>query len=80
MKSRLPVRRKKDRLPRTIVLGAIAVFLAIIWLAKELDMDRDELLGFLLTSLLFVGVSIAFAVVAGGVVWLIKKLLSRMDG
>lgn len=75
MKSRLPVRRRKDRLPRTIVLGAIAVFLAIIWLAKELDMNRDELLGYLVTSLLFVGVSIAFAVVAGGVVWLIKKLL-----
>ncbi|MCH8141668.1 MAG: hypothetical protein E2O61_08680 [Gammaproteobacteria bacterium] len=75
MKSRLPIRKKKDRLPRTIVLGAIAVFLAIIWLAKELDMDRDELLGYLVTSLLFVGVAIVFAMLAGGLVWLLKKLL-----
>lgn len=75
MKSRLPIRKKKDRLPRTIVLGAITVLLAIIWLAKELDMDREELLGYLVTSLLFVGVAIVFAMVAGGLVWLIKKLL-----
>lgn len=75
MKSRLPIRKKKDRLPRTIVLGAITVFLAIIWLASELDMDRDELLGYLVTSLLFVGVAIVFAMLAGGLVWLLKKLL-----
>lgn len=75
MKSRLPIGKKKDRLTRTIVLGAIAVFLAIIWLAKELDMDRDELLGYLVTSLLFVGVAIVFAMLAGGLVWLLKKLL-----
>ena len=75
MRSRLPIRKKSDRLARTIVLGAVAVLLAIIWLSKELGLDRDELLGYLATSLLFVGVSIGFAVIAGGLVWLIKKLL-----
>ncbi len=74
MKSRLSI-AKSDRLTRTIVLGAITVLLAIIWLARELGMDRDELLGYLATSLLFVGVSISLAVVAGGLLWLIKRLL-----
>ncbi len=74
MKGPLTIRAKKDRLPRTIVLGAVAVGFAIIWLSKELGLDRDELLGYLGVSLLFVGVSIGFAVVAGGLVWLIKKL------
>ncbi len=76
MKGPQRIRAKKDRLPRTIVLGAVAVLLAIIWLSKELGLDRDELLGFLGVSLLFVGVSIGCAVVAGGLIWLIKKLRS----
>ncbi|MCZ6852354.1 MAG: hypothetical protein O7G86_00420 [Gammaproteobacteria bacterium] len=76
MKGPLRIRAKKDRLPRTIVLGAVAVLLAIFWLSKELGLDRDELLGFLGVSLLFVGVSIGCAVVAGGLIWLIKKLRS----
>ena len=73
MKNRLSTGGKRDRLPRTIVLGALTVLVAIIWLSKELGMDRDELLGYLGTSLLFVAMSIALAVVAGGLVWLLKK-------
>ncbi len=75
MKNRIPIGKKNNRLPRTIVLGTVTVLLAIIWLSKEFGLDRDELLGYLATSLLFVGVSIGFAVVAGGLLWLIKKLL-----
>ena len=75
MKSRFPRRAKKDRLIRTVVLGAITVLLAIVWLARELGMDRDELLGYLGTSLLFIGLTIGLAVVAVGLIWLIKKML-----
>ncbi len=73
MKNRLSIGGKCDRLPRTIVLGALTVLVAIIWLSKELGMDRDELLGYLGTSLLFVAISIGLGVVAGGLVWLVKK-------
>ena len=76
MKSRIPVRTKSDRLIRTIALGSIALLVALFWLSDELGLDRDELLGFLTTSLLFVGLSIGLALIAGGLIWLIKKLLS----
>ncbi len=76
MKSRIGVRTKSDRLIRTIALGSIALLVALFWLSEELGLDRGELLGFLTTSLLFVGLSIGLALIAGGLIWLIKKLLS----
>lgn len=65
------------RLTRTILLGSVVVFLAIVWLARELELDRDELLGYLATSLLLVGGIMALAVVAGGLLWLVRRLFSR---
>jgi len=65
------------RLSRTILLGSVVVFLAILWLARELDLDTDELLGYLTTSLLLVGAIMALAVVAGGLLWLIRRLFFR---
>jgi len=62
------------RLTRTILLGAIAVFLAIYWLAGEMGMDRGELLGYALTSLLLVGVLVLLALVGVVVLRLVRRL------
>ena len=66
---------RSNRLARTIVLGAVAVLFAIVWLANELGMDRDELLDYLGTSLLFVGMLIVCALVGAVLVRAVKKLL-----
>ncbi|MDH3643301.1 MAG: hypothetical protein OES38_14460 [Gammaproteobacteria bacterium] len=65
---------KRNRLGRTILLGTVAVAFALFWLARELELDRDELLGYLATSVLFVAVLIACAVLGAGLLWLIKRL------
>jgi hypothetical protein len=65
---------KHNRLGRTIVLGTLAVAFALIWLARELDLDRDELLGYLGTSALFVAMLIGLSVLGAASVWLIKRL------
>ncbi|MFU8815269.1 MAG: hypothetical protein ACNA7W_07980 [Pseudomonadales bacterium] len=62
------------RLGRTIVLGAIVVFLAILWLADQLGLDRDELLGYALTSLMLVGVLVVLAVAGAVLLRLLKRL------
>lgn len=63
------------RLTRTIVLGAVAVFLAIYWLADQMGLDREELLGYALTSLMLVGVLVVLALAAAVLLRLIKRLL-----
>jgi uncharacterized membrane protein len=63
------------RLTRTIVLGAIVVFLAIYWLADQMGLDRDELLGYALTSLMLVGVLVVLAVLGAALLRLLKRLL-----
>ncbi len=68
-------RVKTSRLGRTIVLGAIAVALSIIWLADSWGVDRAELWDYFLTSVLFVGVFVAVGVFAGLLFWLVKKLI-----
>ncbi|MEM8768719.1 MAG: hypothetical protein AAGE43_14825, partial [Pseudomonadota bacterium] len=50
-----PSSRLSSRLARTIVLGSIAVAVALYWLARSYGVELDELLGYLKTSLLFVG-------------------------
>jgi hypothetical protein len=63
------------RLTRTIVLGAIVVFLAIYWLADQMGLDRNELLGYALTSLLLVGLLVVLALVGVVVLRLIRRFL-----
>jgi hypothetical protein len=68
-------RSPQSRLGRTIVLGAVTVTLAIVWLADTWGVERDELWGYFLTSLLFVAVFVGVGMTAGGLVWLLKKYL-----
>ena len=66
---------KRDRLARTVVLATVAAVFALFWLARELELDRDELLDFLATSLLFVAVLIGFSAVGALVLWLIRRAI-----
>lgn len=69
-----PPRRRRDRLGRTIVLGALVVAAALAWLVRELGLDVAELLGFLLASLGLVALAIAAALL----VWLASLGLRRL--
>jgi high-affinity Fe2+/Pb2+ permease len=65
------------RLARTVVLGAVAVAFAIYWLAAELGLDREELLGYAAGSLLLVGVLVVLGMVLGALVWLARRAAER---
>ena len=65
---------KRNRLGRTILLGALAVAFSLFWLARELELDRDQLLGYLGASAIFVTILIGLGLVGAGLVWLIKRL------
>lgn len=54
-------------LARTILLGCIAAALGIWWLGRAYDVDNDELLGYLFSSVVFVAVT-AILGIAGAVV------------
>lgn len=70
-------RSSQRRLVRTIVLGTIAVFAAIAWLATEFGMDRDELLGYAVTSLALVLGMVLLALLGAAVLRALRKLMSR---
>ena len=67
-------RSRHARLARTIALGTVAVVFALFWVARELELDRDQLLDYLGTSALFVAILIGSGVVGAVVLWLIKRL------
>ena len=64
--------RISGRLARTVVLGSIAVAVAIYWLAQSYGVDTGELLGYLKTSLVFVLFFALFGVLAGMLIWLVR--------
>lgn len=69
--------RLSARLTRSIVLGSLAVALAIYWLADSYDVDMSELLGYLKTSLVFVLFFALIGFVAGMVLWLVRVARRR---
>ena len=66
--------RRRGRLARTILLGTVAVAFALFWLARELELDRQELMGFLGTSALFVGLMVMLGLVGAALVLVVKRL------
>lgn len=66
---------RSRRLTRTILLGSAVVFLAIAWLAEELDLDTAELRGYLITSLLLVAGVVLLAVIMAGLIGLVRRFL-----
>jgi energy-converting hydrogenase Eha subunit E len=65
---------KRNRLVRTILLGTVAVGLSLIWVARELELDRDALLGYLANSAVFVAILIACSLLGAVLAWLIRRL------
>ena len=63
-----------SRLARTILLGTIAAAAGIWWLGRAYEVESSRLLGFLLTSALFVAAVILVSI-AGGFVfaWLRRR-------
>ena len=75
-----PVRRRTRshaRLTRTILLGTVAVALAIAWLADAYDVESEDLLGALTASLGFVGVFAALALIGGLLLGGTRRFLGR---
>jgi hypothetical protein len=70
-------RNTHRRLVRTVLLGTVAVFAAIAWLAHELDMDTGELLGYAGTGLLMVGVVVVLALVGSAVLRGVRRWFRR---
>lgn len=71
-----------QRLPRTILLGAAAVVLAIAWVARELQIDSDELLGFAGTSVVVIALFAVIGMFLGGVLFFAgraRRKASRRD-
>jgi len=70
--------RKPSRLGRTILLGTLAVALALVWLARELQLDPHELLGYLGVSVLFIAIPIVLGLLAAFAVRLLKRGLRKV--
>ncbi|MCZ0945748.1 MAG: hypothetical protein OXJ53_22060 [Gammaproteobacteria bacterium] len=68
--------RSHARLTRTILLGTVAVALAIAWLADAYGVESDDLLNALTASFGFVGVFTALAVLGGFLLGAARRLLS----
>ncbi len=66
---------RSRRLTRTVLLGSAVVFLAIAWLARELELDTAELRGYLITSLLLVAAVVLLAVLMAGLIGLVRRFL-----
>ena len=62
------------RLIRTIVLGFIAVSVALIWLGDQFGIDRAESLEYLTMALLFVGGLVLLGLVGFLLLLGVKKL------
>ena len=77
MRSRLAVGRVRSqrRLARTVLLGAVAVGLAIHWLADAYGVDGGSLLSALWMSIGFVALLAGLAVVGGLLLGLVKRWL-----
>lgn len=57
---------KPNNQARGVLLAAVTAFLGIVWLAREFDINTDELLDFLVISVGFViGIAILAAFLVG---------------
>ena len=68
--------RSHARLTRTILLGAVAVALAIAWLADAYGVESEDLFSALTSSFGFVGIFAALALLGGLLFGLGRSLLA----
>jgi hypothetical protein len=75
--SKTPGSGLNRRLMRTIVLGTVAVAFAIYWLADAYEVDTEELLSYLRTSLAFVLLFVVAGVLGGLLLRGLRRLRNR---
>ncbi len=73
-----PSNRKSARLARTILLGTVAVAVAVYWVADSYGVDRQNLLENLQTSAAFVALFVGIGIAAGGLLWGLRLLIFRL--
>ncbi|NKB97244.1 MAG: hypothetical protein GKR90_01915 [Pseudomonadales bacterium] len=61
------------RLIRTVILGAIATAAGFYWLGQQYGIEPDVMRGYILTTLLFVGLLAALGLLGAGLLLLIKR-------
>ena len=65
--------RRRDRITRRVLLGAVLAVAAIAWLAREMDLDREVLLDYLVGSVVLVGGTLVAAFLVVAVVKLVRR-------
>jgi hypothetical protein len=58
---------------RRVLLGALLAVTALYWLVRELELDVEVLLDYLLASALLVGAAMAAALLAAAVIRMFRK-------
>ncbi len=69
--------RPPDAPVRTVLLAAIAAALAIVWLARNFEIETSELTGFFLMSLGVVAGIVAFAALAVAIAKMFRRFQDR---
>ncbi len=67
------------RLIRTVILGTIAVAVAIIWLGDQYGIERQETLQYLLAAVLFVVTLGVLGFLGFGCLWLFRTWSRRRN-
>ena len=60
-------------LARTVVLGCLAAAAGIWWLGRAYEVDNEAMLGYLLSSILFVALMAILGVAGATALWLVKR-------
>ena len=69
--------RPPDAPVRTVLLAAIAAALAIVWLARNFEIETSELTGFFLMSLGVVAGIVVFAALAVAITKMFRRFQDR---
>ncbi len=65
------------RLTRTVVLGTVATVAALVWLGEQYGIERQVMLEFVATSVLFVALLAVAGLGGTAILWALKKLARR---
>lgn len=60
-------------LARTVLLGCVAAALGIWWLGRAYDVDNEQLLGYLFSSIAFVAVAAILGIAGAAVLSLLRR-------
>lgn len=64
----------RTSLARTVVLGCIAAALGIWWLGRAYDVEDEQMLGYLLSSVAFVALTALLGIGGAAVFRLVRRL------